>query len=151
MKQCLLIFMLVFMYGCSSINKSGKPIGDNCDLDIPPNNSGEVVTEGVFFKIFPRTNEITNAYNGCQTVWVESDGWTLYIIVERKNGDIARLWATNIKDPEEFECSYSNGVLVKGNAGKCPIPQEVSLKSLDPGCVVRQGTTYVANKGCQYK
>lgn len=142
--------MLVVLYGCSSINNSSKPIGDNCDLDVPPNNAGEVVTEGVFFKIFPRTNEITKAYNGCQIIWV-SDDWTLYLIVERKNGDITRLWATNMKDPEEFQCGYSSGVLVKGNPGKCPPPQEVSLKSLNPGCVKRQNTTYVASKNCKYK
>jgi hypothetical protein len=128
-----------------------KPSGNNCDLAAPPIMAGEILSEGVFFKVYPRNNEINNSYNGCQTVWVESDGWVLYTILERKNGIVARLWSTNIKDPEEFQCSYANGELIKGNSSKCPMPKEVSLKTLKPGCVKRINTTYVAKSECIYQ
>ena len=151
MKQIFAISVAVVLTGCSSAGIIDKPLGVNCDLQKPPVDAGEIVSEGVFFKIYPRTNDIDDNYNGCQVTWVESDGWHVITLALISNGDIARLWAPNIDDPEQLNCSYSREQMLKGNAEKCHKQASVYLKSLRAGCVERVGTTFRNTHGCEYE
>ena len=38
-------------------------------------------------------------------------------------------------DPDSRACRYSKGKLVAGNAGKCPVPESLIIKSMPSGCV----------------
>ncbi|MCB1882304.1 MAG: hypothetical protein KDI54_19985, partial [Gammaproteobacteria bacterium] len=85
-----------------------------------------------------------------QMTWVESDGWYLVTIALFSNGEIARLWAPNVNDPEQLECGYSRQKLLSGNSIKCPPLESVFLESMHSGCVARVGTTYRNVHGCKY-
>jgi hypothetical protein len=53
-------------------------IGENCQLDEPPQGSGELFLSvgkvSVVGRVYPRLSQISNRYSGCQVAWISING-----------------------------------------------------------------------------
>ena len=147
-KDVAIIIITILLSGYAWAEES-RPTGENCNITVPPANSGEEMNHGATLKIYPRAKNINESYLGCQSLWAPvENGWQIVAVSKYKNGNPVRLWSPNEKDPERNACRYSNGKLVSGNKGKCPIPQSLVIKSLPPGCVERSLKAGKLAEGC---
>ncbi len=101
-------------------------MGENCNISVPPSDSGEAMNHGVTLKIHPRAKDFTKAYSGCQTLFAPIEGgWTIVGISEFINGDPIRLWLFHESDSARLACHYSSGKLVSGSKNKCTVPESL--------------------------
>ena len=153
----ILIFAILFS-GLAYAGES-RPEGENCEISIPPANSGEEMNHGATLKIYPRAKDIGESYSGCQSLWAPNNGgWVAVAVSEYVNGDPVRLWSPHEIDPDRKACLYSKGKLVEGNNGKCPVPESLVIKSMPSGCVeklrnavAKIGLSAPRPQGCSYE
>jgi len=118
-----------------------NPAGLNCNLEQPPENSGEDshMYAGLF-KIYPRAKNIQKNYSGCQLTWqAKADGkklphiWNLVSKIEYKNGKVKSVvWSSTAQDRKIKNCVYQEGNIISGD--NCYPAKSLPLKSMAPGC-----------------
>jgi hypothetical protein len=147
--QATLAFTFMMTFGLAIAGETGRPVGKNCDLSVPPDTAGEVSTgHAAILLIFPRARDITANYDGCQAVWVQTRegtnfGWLVWI----KSGEPVRMWSPDKEVNAKYGgCFWQQGHLTKGSEAKCPPPSELIMKSLGPGCFSKTKDA-VANQG----
>ncbi|MCB1754449.1 MAG: hypothetical protein KDJ38_02940 [Gammaproteobacteria bacterium] len=142
MNKRLKIFVIAFSIWLVAINVFGsdRPIGQNCEISKPPNDSGEDshMYAGAF-KIFPRAKHIDPNYSGCQIIWVSKseslENWELMAILSLENGKLIGSWSPKEIGASFNECKYVDGKLVSGDNNRCYQSEAVPLKSMRPGCL----------------
>ena len=139
-RLCLL--SLLFVAGAAT---AGDPIprgNPNCNIEIPPPESGESYDHGVHIRSYPRNAIVPANYTGCQTQWVEIDGkWRanskMYFVARK----LAVWWRISDRSsPEGVYCFFEDAKLVAGPPGPCFVPGSAPMASYPPGCI--GGLTY---------
>jgi hypothetical protein len=127
------------------LQPSGRPVGKNCALTLPPPSSGERGEYGAYMQAFPRRSTIGRKYTGCQAVFVtEGAPVTLSWLVHVVAGEPVRIWSDTPNN--QLNCHYQKRKLVIGSKGYCPQNEDFLLFSSTPsGCF--SGTT--ASKRCE--
>jgi len=141
--RILLIVLLVMACNSQVYANGHRPNGENCNIDIPPENSGEDShMYGGIFKVFPRAKDIGKTYTGCQTIWhnpaTGSDplaNLKLLTVIKLKNGNIAHSWSPDGAAFNINECKYENGKELKTNGKACYRAEHLPIKSMRPGCL----------------
>jgi hypothetical protein len=117
-----------------------RPSGQNCDLEAPPNASGEEGGHGVLLQVWPRIKDMEARYTGCQAIFVTTAeqptrlGW----LVEVVGGEPRRLWSPQPDMLEKSSCIYEHGMLVQGEQKTCPEQSELLMPSTPAGCFSRR-------------
>lgn len=159
MRRLSTFVALLFCAGSALSAGDQRPRGTNCNLSAPPSSAGEEFNHGITLRIFPRAKDIGSTYSGCQMLWSpDARGWVLISMVEITNGDPTRLWFPHQSEADIASCRFKQGQVVRGDASKCPIPQQLILRSMSPGCVAKIRDA-VANggigvdrpAGCEYE
>jgi len=112
----------------------------NCSLDNPPSRSGEMASEGIESRIFPRTKAMGRHYSGCQSVWFLDTAPRRALLQLRlvfENGEIVRLTVYSLETKEiQSECRYRAHKLVSGDSSCLDFPDaNQPIESLPPGCL----------------
>jgi hypothetical protein len=130
----LLIAFLTVSAGASAGDTNPRPNGRNCDLASPPADAGEEMSHGTTLRVYPRAKDIDSKYSGCQVLFApNAEKWAVVSLTEVVKGDPVRVWAGE-PDPA-MDCRFKQGKVVRGDPGKCPMPEFLLLKSMAPGCV----------------
>lgn len=117
------------------------PIKLNCDLEQPPENSGEDshMYAGLF-KIYPRAKNIPKNYTGCQITWQSNPKdnkfplkWTSVSKIKYDKGEVKSVeWGKVAEGKEIKNCIYQEGNIISGD--NCYPAKKLPLKSMAPGC-----------------
>ncbi len=125
------IAVAILLLSDGSSKAASAPEGPNCKLIEPPASSGEVPnsTEDLrtFARVYPRLAEITDAYTGCQAVWITSSGAgdrPYLVIIER--GEVKGVWPS----PSEPLCNRGQDTRTG-----CRVPLSLLMPSYPSGCL----------------
>lgn len=159
MRRLAYLLLLLMVAPPALAAEDERPKGTNCDFAGPPDSAGEETNHGIILRIYPRARDITNAYSGCQVMWVPDGAkWVVISITEVVNGDPVRIWSPYSTTPERTACRYKNGRVVSGVAATCAAPEFLLAKSLAPGCVKKLREAVAAGglgaampNGCEYE
>jgi hypothetical protein len=145
--MCVLAFSVMIVNGAEQ-----RPTGKNCDLQLPPKDSGEDLNHKVIQKIYPRAREISKDYTGCQILWiVDENSWITIAVVAIERGYAVRVWSPYETDPAQLSCRYKEGQIIQGDAQRCPHPDFLIIKSLPPGCIEQISKDGRLPRGCIYE
>jgi len=153
----LILIALSLLCVSVSTSAAGRPSGANCALVAPPSTAGEDFAHGATLRIYPRARDISEAYTGCQLLWLPNGKrWTIISSTEVVKGEPVRIWAPSESDSARFSCRYAHGAVVRGNAATCVAPEFLIHKSMAPSCVAklqestsRGGTGASPPAGCE--
>ena len=148
MKPRYIIFFVFILVPHQVFSAEPRPVGNNCALSSPPEGSGELVqTMGTLysaapFMVFPRTKDMGPDYDGCQAIWISRTNeikwplpWSMFLLVEFKNGAVARTWSPDAAFSESNKCRFDRGRLASGNHREGFSIDLFPLKSMRPGCL----------------
>lgn len=111
---------------------------DNCNLNLPPIDSGEDGERGVLLNIYPRKSMMPKNYSGCQTVWMlQNDGvWEKIMIGEFKNGQILRVKLPSSVEGPIQHCLFKDDKLISGDEKICEqLNTRFPMSSMPIGCL----------------
>ena len=155
----------LFLFSVLSIVAHGSEQalnGKNCDIETPPESSGELANHGAIFRVHPRSIVINEGYTGCQSLWEPIDNnWKLIWMVFIESGMPVEMWEGKENKPRNLICKYKEGILVSGDKGTCGSPKSLILRTRAPGCYEKIKKRWKAYdekknmeaypKGCRYK
>ncbi len=115
-----------------------RPVGANCDLQRPPAEAGVTLVGDRVARVYPRRASITNAFTGCQVVFLSNPGEPYQVawVIEVTAGDPKRIWSPLRGLEGWLQCRYQAGALLAGNPEVCPGMAMLPMPSRPVGCSV---------------
>jgi hypothetical protein len=133
-----LAFAVVCVVPNAAATANDRPTGKNCDLRIPPKNSGEDEDHAILMKVYPRISAMARNYTGCQAVWFRNTkAWEIISVTVLRNGDPVRIWAPSPADAVRYSCRYQHGKVISGDAKNCVAPEVLLQGSVPAGCMTK--------------
>jgi len=141
-----LVALLVATLVLASSATAEELKGDNCQLSVPPQGSGELFSSvgkvSVAGRVFPRLSELPNRYSGCQVAWVSINGGSITRSVTKfADGRVVAI--DPVPDGIPL-CQPGEKVADTG----CTSRKTAVLVSYPPGCAARTVETMVVPGDC---
>ncbi len=94
----------------------------NCELKIPPPQSGINATHGFFLFVFPRALGLS--YSGCQTVWDEKGDKRF--VLKFAQGSLTEYEENESSNAlTRLTCKYDGGSLIQDSSKNCPDYEDI--------------------------
>ena len=113
-----------------------RPHGTNCLLSAPPASAGEIETNASNWRVYPRAEDISDGYVGCQTVWAPTtDGrWEIVDVAVIEHRREVGIWPAPPDGTDSQGCRFQAGRITGGDSDTCA----ALVKSLPAGCLWRK-------------